>query len=115
MTPAWLRRSSWLGFFLPPAAWAISLQTNYALVPVVCDGRVMIVSAITAFLAATALAGGLLALRAARMPLEVEWLDASGGLPRQFVALVGAGEGILFALAIGNQFIASLIVNGCLP
>ena len=114
MTPAWLRRSAWLGFFLPPAAWAVSLQTNYALVPVVCDGRVMIVSAIAFFLVVVALVGGLLALRVARMPLEAEWLDAAGGLPRQFVAWVGAGEGILFALAIGNQFIASLIVNGCL-
>jgi hypothetical protein len=74
----------------------------------------VIVSAIAAFLVLTAFAGGLLALRVARMPLEFEWLDASGGLPRQFVAWVGAGEGILFALAIGNQFIASLIVNGCL-
>jgi hypothetical protein len=114
MTPAWLRRSAWLGFFLPPTAWAISLQTNYALVPVVCDGRVVIVSAVAAFLVLLALVGGVLALRVARTPLEAEWLDAAGGLPRQFVGWVGAGGGVIFALAIGNQFIASLIVNGCL-
>ena len=113
MTPAWLRWSSWLGFFLPPAAWGISLQTNYALVPVVCNGRVLVVSAVAALLALIALAGGLLALRVARTPLETEWLDTAGGLPRHFVAWIGAGAGIVFALAIANQFVASLIVNGC--
>ena len=114
MTPTWRRRLSWAGFFLPPAAWAIGLQANYALVPIVCDGRVIIVSAIAALLVLVALGGGALALRVARMPLETEWLDSAGGLPRRFVAWVGAGLGIVFALAIANQFAASLIVNGCL-
>jgi hypothetical protein len=61
-----------------------------------------------------AIAGGALSLYAARMPLESEWLDSSGGLPRRFVAWLGAGAGLLFALAIANQLAATLIVNGCL-
>jgi hypothetical protein len=113
MTPVWQRRMSWAGLWVGAASWAISLQTNYALVPLVCDGRVFIVSAVAAGLALVSLAGGFMSLRAARMPVDSEWLDSSGGLPRQFVAWVGVGAGIVFALAIANQVIASLIVNGC--
>lgn len=113
MTPVWLRRLSWSGLWLGPAAWAINQQTNYALVPAVCD-RALIVTLISAALTLTALAGGLMSLRVARTPLESEWLNSSGGLPRRFVAWMGAGAGILFALVIANQFAATLIVNGCL-
>ncbi len=113
MTPVWLRRTSWAGLWLGAASWAISLQTNYALVPVVCDGRVVVVTVIAAALMLVSLAGGALSLRAARMPASAEWHDAPGGVPRQFVAWVGVGASVLFALAIANQLIASLIVNGC--
>lgn len=113
MTPVWLRRMSWAGLWLGAASWAISLQTNYALVPVVCDGRALVVTAIAAALMLVSLAGGVISLRAARMPVSAEWHDSPGGLPRQFVAWVGVGSGVLFALAILNQLIASLIVDGC--
>ncbi len=113
MTPVWIRRMSWSGLWLGPAAWAINQQTNYALVPAICD-RAIIFTAISAALTLVALAGGAISLRVARTPLESEWLDSSGGLPRRFVAWVGAAAGILFALAIGNQLAATLIVNGCL-
>jgi hypothetical protein len=113
MTPVWLRRISWSGLWLGPAAWAINQQTNYALVPAICD-RDIVFSVISAVLVMVALAGALMSLRVARTPLESEWLDASGGLPRRFIAWVGAGSGILFTLAIANQLAATLIVNGCL-
>ena len=114
MTPAWRKRLSWSGLWLGPAAWAISLQTNYALVPLVCDGRLLISTAIAAGLVLVALAGGLLSLRVASMPLESEWLDSTGGLPRRFVAWVGVGAGLVFAIAIANQVAAILIIDGCL-
>jgi hypothetical protein len=104
---------SWAGLWLGAASWAISLQTNYAIVPLVCDGRVFVVTAIAAALALLSLAGGFMSLRAARIPASAEWHDTPGGLPRQFIAWVGVGAGVLFALAIANQLIASLIVNGC--
>lgn len=113
MTPVWLRRMSWSGLWLGPAAWAINQETNYSLVPAICD-RTIVFTVISAALSLTALAGGLMSLRVARTPLEAEWLDASGGVPRRFVAWVGTGAGILFALTIANQFVATLIVNGCL-
>lgn len=113
MSPVWLRRMSWAGLWLGAASWAISLQTNYALAPIVCDGRVLIVTTIAGALALVSLTGGMMSLRAARMPASAEWHDVPGGLPRQFIAWVGAGSGVLFALAILNQLIASLIVNGC--
>ncbi len=113
MTPVWLTRMSWAGLWVGAASWAISLQTNYALAPVVCDGRVFVITAVAAALMLVSLAGGVMSLRAARMPASAEWHDAPGGLPRQFVAWVGVGAGILFALAILNQLIASLIVDGC--
>ncbi len=114
MTPAWRRRMSWSGLWLGPAAWAINQQTNYALAPTACGGRVVLSTAIAAVLAIVAIAGGLGSLRAARMPLETDWTDASGGLPRHFVAWVGAGVGLVFALAVLNQLIATLILDGCL-
>lgn len=113
MTPAWRKRLSWSGLWLGPAAWAIDQQTNYALVPLVCEGRVLVSSVIAAALVLVALAGGLISLRVARMPLDSEWLDASGGLPLRFAAWVSAGAGLVFALAIANQLIATVIVNGC--
>jgi hypothetical protein len=114
MSPLWLRRMSSAGLWLGAASWAISLQTNYALAPVLCQGRAVVVTAIAAVLMLVSLAGGAMSLRAARMPASVEWHDSPGGLPRQFVAWVGVGSGVLFALAILNQLIASLIVGGCL-
>jgi hypothetical protein len=113
MTPVWLRRMSWSGLWLGPAAWAINQEANYSLVPAICH-RAVVFTVISAALALVALAGGLMSLRVARTPLESEWLDTSGGVPRRFVAWVGTGAGILFALAIANQFVATLIVNGCL-
>jgi hypothetical protein len=113
MTPVWLRRMSWSGLWLGPAAWAINQQTNYSLVPAACDHRI-IFTLISAALCSTALIGGLMSLRVARMPIQSEWLQRSGGLPRRFVAWVGGGMGILFSLVIANQLAASLIVNGCL-
>jgi len=113
MTPHWQRRMSWAGLWLGAAAWSISLQTNYALVPVVCNGRVFVVTAIAAAMTLVSLVGGAMSLRAARMPASAEWHDTPGGLPRQFVAWVGVGSSVLFALAILNQLIATLIVDGC--
>lgn len=113
MTPVWLRRMSWAGLWVGAAAWALNQQTNYALVPLVCDDRVFVSSGIAAALMLISLSGGLISFRAARMPADAEWLESSGGLPRQFVAWIGVGAGLVFALVIANQLIATLIVDGC--
>jgi hypothetical protein len=114
VTPAWRKRLSWSGLWLGAAAWGVSLQTTYSLVPLFCGGRGLIGTAIAAGLVLVALAGGVLSLRVARMPLEAEWVDPAGGLPHRFVAWIGVGAGLVFALAIANQLAATLVVDGCL-
>jgi hypothetical protein len=113
MSWSWRLGSPWAGIGFGPTAWAVSLQTNYALVPRLCEGRIGLISIFAALLTLVATAGALISLRAARAPVESQWLDSSGGSPPQFIAWVGVGSGLVFALAILNQLAATLIVNGC--
>jgi hypothetical protein len=91
----------------------VSLQANYALVPQLCDGQISIISLIATALTLVAIAGALISFRAARASLESQWINSSGGLPSEFIAWVGVGSGLLFALVIVDQFAASLILDGC--
>ena len=78
-------------------------------------GQIRLAGPLTLFCAAAALAGAWVSYGAARQPLNAEWADARGGDVRPvFAAWVGTGAGILFALTIVNQALASLILDGCL-
>jgi hypothetical protein len=113
MKISWDLCSPWAGIAFGAAAWGVSLQTNYALVPLFCGGGVGVISVLAALLTLAAIAGALISLRVARAPVESQWMDSCGGIPLQFIAWLGVGSGLVFALAIFNQFAASLIVNGC--
>jgi hypothetical protein len=96
------------------AAWAISTQTAYALVPLACATQFALAIPVTLLCAAIAIAGAWLSYRAARAPAAAQWQDARGGGAQRFTGWVGTGAGILFALTIANQAAASLILEGCL-
>ena len=68
----------------------------------------------SAALALVALAGTAISARAVRRGAGAEWTDAEGGGPRTFMAWLGVGTGLLFALVIANQLAASLMISPCL-
>jgi len=105
----------WAGIVAGAAAWGTSTQATYALVPVACAARVGLAIPLTAVCAAAAVAGAWVSYGAARgQPAAAEWKDARGGKAHRFAAWVGTGAGILFALTIVNQAVASIILDGCL-
>lgn len=103
---------SWAGLLAGPAAWAVSFQTGYALVPWQCANGSGLVPWISAAGIVAALAGGLLSWRAWNAPL------LSPGPPahkrtRVFVAALSVGAASLFALVMILQLLAGLIFEGC--
>jgi hypothetical protein len=104
----------WAGVALGPAAWALNLQAIYAIAPHACarpTSATIILSIVTAIVAGL---GSLLSLRAVRHDTAAEWAEAQGGRARSFMAWVGVGSGVIFALAILNQLLAALMINPCL-
>ncbi|MCP3395434.1 hypothetical protein NLM27_42750 [Bradyrhizobium sp. CCGB12] len=68
----------------------------------------------SAVLIVVALVGTAISAHAVRRGAGAEWADAQGGGPRTFMAWLGVGSGVLFALAIANQLAASLMISPCL-
>lgn len=104
----------WAGVALGPAAWAINLQTIYAMVPHACakpGWATVILSIVMAMIAAS---GTLISGRTIIRPAAAEWTEAQGGRAKNFMAWVGAGSGVVFALVILNQLAATLMINPCL-
>jgi|SRR5215212_397552 len=104
----------WAGAVLGPVAWGINLQTIYAIAPRICGKSEFGAYTLTLALVVVSLAGTLISARAIWSSAGSEWADAQGGGPRNFIAWIGAGSGILFALVIANQFAATLMINPCL-
>jgi hypothetical protein len=108
-------RMSWAGLYAGPGAWAVSTQTNYALVPWVCAHKINLIPVLALVLAAIALGGAFLSWRSWHSPL-VEGTEIGAGIPeapRPFLGALGALLGILFALVILTQGAAGLVLNGC--
>lgn len=105
---------SWAGLTAGAAAWGVSTQMAYALVPLGCSTHVALAIPVTLVCVAAALAGTWMSWRAARQPAVAAWEDARGGGPDRFVAWVGIGCGLIFALTIANQALAALVLAGCL-
>ena len=108
------RRLYWAGVALGPIAWAINLQGIYILAHFSCERTTASGAIVSAILAVVSLAGTLISARAVRRSAQAEWCDARGGGPRTFMAWLGVGSGVLFALVIANQFAASLMISPCL-
>ena len=104
----------WAGVALGPIAWGINLQGVYTLAHFSCEGTRMSGAIMSAVLAIVALAGTVISARAVRRSAGAEWADAQGGGPRTFMAWLGVGTGVLFALVIANQLAASLMISPCL-
>jgi uncharacterized membrane protein YidH (DUF202 family) len=104
----------WAGVALGPLAWGINLQTVYALAHFSCEKTRLSGGIVSAILVIVALAGTAISARAVRRGAEAEWLDPQGGGPRTFMAWLGVGTGVLFALVIANQLAASLMIGPCL-
>jgi hypothetical protein len=104
----------WAGVALGPIAWAINLQGVYILAHYSCEKTRMSGALMSIILTVVALAGTVISARTVRRSAGAEWTDAQGGGPRTFMAWLGVGTGILFALVIANQLAASLLISPCL-
>ncbi|MCK1424093.1 hypothetical protein IVB15_25490 [Bradyrhizobium sp. 182] len=104
----------WAGVALGPIAWGINLQGVYVFAHFSCEKTRMSGAILSAVLAILALAGTVISARAVRRGASAEWSDAQGGGPRTFMAWLGVGSGVLFALVIANQLAASLMISPCL-
>jgi hypothetical protein len=116
MNPSSARRAPlyWLGLALGPAAWGVNLQIIYAITPHVCtkpSSAMIVLSIVMAIIAAS---GSLISLRAIRRDAAAEWTEAQGGRARNFMAWLGVGSGVIFALVILNQLAATLMISPCL-
>jgi hypothetical protein len=104
----------WAGVALGPIAWGANLQGVYAFAHFSCETTRTSGTILSAVLAIVALAGTAISASAVRRGAGAEWADAEGGSPRNFMAWLGVGSGVLFALVIANQLAASLMISPCL-
>jgi hypothetical protein len=104
----------WIGVALGPAAWAINLQAIYAIAPRACERPTSATVVLSIAMAIVAGLGSWISLRAIRRDAAAEWAEAQGGRARNFMAWLGVGSGVLFALVILNQLAAAMMINPCL-
>jgi hypothetical protein len=104
----------WAGVALGPLAWAINLQTIYATTPHACARTSWATVILSIAMALIAGSGTVISLRAVRRNAPREWTEAQGGRARNFMAWLGVGSGVLFALVILNQLAATLMISPCL-
>jgi hypothetical protein len=104
----------WAGVALGPLAWGTNLQGVYVLAHFSCEKTRMTGTIMSAVLAIVALLGSAISARAVQRRAGAQWADAQGGGPRTFMAWLGVGTGVLFALVIANQLAASLMISPCL-
>jgi hypothetical protein len=104
----------WIGVALGPAAWAINLQTIYAIAPHACARPTSATIVLSVVMAIVATSGTLISLRGIRHHRPAERAEAQGGHARHFMAWLGVGSGTIFALAILNQLTAALMISPCL-
>jgi hypothetical protein len=102
------------GLYAGPAAWFISTQANYSLVPWMCAHKVPVIPILAASLVIVSLFGGFLSWRAFSRAGPLPPPDATGaGRPHRFVATVGMMMAVLFGLVIAVQGVAGIVFNGC--
>jgi hypothetical protein len=104
----------WMGVALGPVAWAINLQTIYAIAPHACATPTLATVVLSIVMALVALSGTLVSLRGIRRDALAEAAEAQGGHARNFTAWLGVGSGVIFTLVIVNQLAAVLMINPCL-
>jgi hypothetical protein len=104
----------WMGVALGPAAWAINLQTIYAMTPHACAKPTSATIVLSIAMALIATSGTLISLRSTRRDAPAELAEMQGGRARNFMAWLGVGSGAIFALVILNQLAAAVMISPCL-
>jgi hypothetical protein len=112
---AWLQRGiPSAGLYAGPAAWFVSHEARYALVPWVCANKLPLIHPVTAAAALISLFGAYLSWRALAAAGSGPEPDSSGaGRPHRFVAAIAIGLSLLFALVILLQGAAAFVLDGC--
>jgi hypothetical protein len=108
-------RALWTGVLLPPVAFLLNLELAYALVPVACGARtVVLVHVVHLVSLALAVFAGVVAWRTWQKS-GATWPEGEGGrLSRtQFMAGLGILMGLMFAVVILAQWIPSFILDPC--
>ncbi|HVY59534.1 MAG TPA: hypothetical protein VHA77_16905 [Xanthobacteraceae bacterium] len=104
---------SWAGLAAGPTAWALSTQTNYAIASWPAVQSTYLVMTIAVVLVLVALAGAFLSWRARGETRRPDALvEQANGRPHEFLAGIGTFSGLLFAVVIALQGIASFLVEG---
>jgi hypothetical protein len=103
-----------MGVALGPAAWAINLQTIYAMTPHACAKPTSATIVLSIVMALISISGTLISLRATRHRAPAELAETQGGRARNFMAWLGVGSGAIFALVILNQLAAAVMISPCL-
>ena len=102
------------GIFAGPAAWVMSTQANYALVPWTCAHQIRLIPIVALVLTLASLVGGLFSWLAYRTSSITPAHDTTGGgRPHRFVAVIGMGIAALFAVVILVHGAAGLVFHGC--
>jgi hypothetical protein len=108
-------RALWAGVLIPPVAFLVNLEVAYALVPVACGARtVVLVHVVHLVSLALTVFAGVVAWRTWQRSGAI-WPGGEGGrLGRtQFLAGMGILMGLMFAVVILAQWIPSFILDPC--
>jgi hypothetical protein len=102
------------GLFAGPAAWFFAQTSKYAAVPWTCGNKIQLAHPITLVAFIIVALGAWLSWRALEFAGDPHPPgDARGGQPHRFLAVMGVGMALLFALAILLQGSAVLVLDGC--
>lgn len=93
-----------------PFAWAVQTELGLALSGRTCGYKTNVILMLAAACMIAALSGAWISWRAGRTPRLIE---GTQGNPRRFIAGISAALGLLFAIVILMQGIASLFLSGC--
>jgi uncharacterized membrane protein len=103
----------WLGVLGPPTAFLVSLGLSYAFVGAVCEGRwrsTSVLHVVPAFLLLITLLLGIASYRRIVHRMENSGWDRDGVL-----AVLGVLSASFFALVLIAHWIATLLLDPCLP
>ena len=105
----------WTGVLLPPGAWALQMQTNYAIARFLCgNGWLAPVFHVVAFLTlAGAIVGGAIAFTHWRREFVTGENSVEVDTRRHFMATIGLMLSTVFCLLILAQWSARFFVDPC--
>jgi hypothetical protein len=107
-------RFGWTGLALGPGAWAVNTQANISLTPLSCATGTPWAVYLSVAMAVLSLAGAVTsAIIFSRAGGFARYRQLGDGRPGWFLAGIGIGAGVLFAIVILAQGAAGLVFVGC--